>query len=99
MFAGKDFRQSCSGHGRYLLGKCKCDRLYYGSVCQFRDECLENSDCGAQGVCVDVEATTAPRRQCYCQLGWFGPGCNKSMPIYCSKNWIYKIYFFVQDPQ
>ncbi|KAH0998429.1 hypothetical protein HUJ05_006825, partial [Dendroctonus ponderosae] len=77
----KEFRESCSGHGRYLLGKCKCDRLYYGSVCQFRDECLENSDCGAQGVCVDVQATTAPRRQCYCQLGWFGPGCNKRSPV------------------
>ncbi|XP_066143136.1 uncharacterized protein [Euwallacea fornicatus] len=79
--ARKEFRESCSNHGRYLLGKCKCDRLYYGSVCQFRDECLENSDCGAQGVCVDIEASTAPQRQCYCQLGWFGPGCNKRSPV------------------
>lgn len=35
-------------------------------------------DCGAQGKCVDTEGTALPRRQCYCNLGWFGPGCNKS---------------------
>ncbi|XP_030757105.1 uncharacterized protein LOC115882976 isoform X4 [Sitophilus oryzae] len=77
----KEFRENCGGHGRYLLGKCKCDRLYYGSVCQFRDECLENSDCGSQGICVDIDATTAPRKQCYCQLGYFGPGCTRRSPV------------------
>ncbi|XP_060536686.1 uncharacterized protein LOC132708394 isoform X2 [Cylas formicarius] len=83
--ARKNFKESCSGHGRYLLGKCKCDRLYYGPVCQFRDECLEGSDCGDHGVCVDIEATTSPRKQCYCQIGWFGPGCIKRSPVKTSE--------------
>ncbi|XP_063905310.1 uncharacterized protein LOC135124283 isoform X2 [Zophobas morio] len=77
----KEFRESCSGHGRYLVGRCKCDRLYYGTFCENRDECLEDSDCGNHGKCIDVEATTSPRMQCYCQLGWFGPGCNKRSPV------------------
>lgn len=77
LFLGKQYRDTCSGHGRFLVGRCKCDRLYYGVHCQYREECLEDSDCGDHGKCVDVEATTAPRQQCYCQLGWFGPGCIK----------------------
>ncbi|GLV40155.1 nahoda [Carabus blaptoides fortunei] len=75
------YRDTCSGHGRNLVGRCKCDRLYYGPHCQYRDECWEDSDCGNQGKCVDVKATTAPRSQCYCLTGWFGPGCNKRSPI------------------
>lgn len=63
------------------MGRCKCDRLYYGDRCQFRDECWEDSDCGDHGKCIDIEATTAPKQQCYCQLGWFGPGCNKRSPV------------------
>lgn len=63
------------------MGRCKCDRLYYGDRCQFRDECWEDSDCGDHGKCIDVEATTAPKQQCYCQLGWFGPGCIKRSPV------------------
>ncbi|CAH1988601.1 unnamed protein product [Acanthoscelides obtectus] len=77
----RKFREICSGHGRNFVGKCKCDRLYYGEVCQFRNECFEDSDCGDHGKCIDIGATTAPRQQCYCQLGWFGPGCNKKSPV------------------
>ncbi|KAB0804717.1 hypothetical protein PPYR_01687 [Photinus pyralis] len=77
----KEYRETCSGHGRYLLGRCKCDRLYYGDRCQFRDECWENSDCGEHGKCIDIKATSAPRQQCYCELGWFGPGCNKRSAV------------------
>ncbi|KAL1448811.1 hypothetical protein WDU94_000071, partial [Cyamophila willieti] len=72
------YKEDCSGHGRYLLAKCRCDRLYYGSKCQYKDECGEDIDCGDRGRCVDVKASTAPRKQCYCELGWFGPGCTKS---------------------
>lgn len=77
MISGKKFRENCNGHGRNLVGRCKCDRLYYGELCQFRDECFENSDCGDHGKCINIDSTEAPRQQCYCQLGWFGPGCNK----------------------
>lgn len=75
--AEKEFKEDCSGHGRYLLSKCRCDRLYFGPRCQYRDECIDDGDCGDRGRCVDVEATTAPRKQCYCELGWFGPACTK----------------------
>jgi len=39
---------------------------------------LENLDCGTQGTCIDNGGTTAPTKQCYCNAGWFGPGCAKS---------------------
>ncbi|XP_020710533.2 uncharacterized protein LOC105690351 isoform X4 [Athalia rosae] len=77
----KVFREDCSKHGKYLLGRCRCDRFYHGARCQFKEECLDDSDCGTQGVCVDTKATTAPRKQCYCNIGWFGPGCNKKSPV------------------
>lgn len=75
---GKAFRETCSGHGKYLGSRCKCDKKFYGSRCQYLDECVNDQDCGNQGKCVDINGSTLPRRQCYCNLGWFGPGCNKS---------------------
>lgn len=78
IISGKKFRETCSEHGRNLVGRCKCDRLYSGEVCQHRNECVEDSDCGDHGKCININATTYPKNQCYCQLGWFGPGCNKS---------------------
>ena len=26
------YREECSGHGRPIAGRCRCDRLYYGNV-------------------------------------------------------------------
>jgi hypothetical protein len=75
------YKEDCSGHGRHLLSKCRCDRLYYGPRCQYRDECNDDIDCGERGKCVDVEATTAPRHQCYCEMGWFGPGCKQRSAV------------------
>ena len=92
LFEGKEFRESCGGHGRYLLGRCKCDKLYYGEKCQFKNECADNADCGFQGECVDLDATTFPKKQCYCHLGWFGPRCAKSM--YDDKTQIQNIQSF-----
>lgn len=77
----KGYRETCSGHGKYFATKCKCDNKYYGSRCQYWDECSKDQDCGGQGKCVDVGGNALPRRQCYCKLGWFGPGCNKKSPI------------------
>lgn len=75
---GKEFRETCSGHGKFIATRCKCDKNYYGARCQYWDECTEDRDCGAQGKCVNLQGTALPKRQCYCQLGWFGPGCNSS---------------------
>lgn len=85
----KSYREDCSGHGRHLLSKCRCDRLYYGPRCQYRDECIDNSDCGDRGRCVDIQATTAPKKQCYCELGWFGPACTKSKCFLNINNFIF----------
>ena len=30
------FTQTCSGHGRSFGGRCRCDRNYYGDVCQYQ---------------------------------------------------------------
>jgi len=77
----KDFVNTCSGHGKNLSGRCRCDRLYRGDYCQYQDECITDDDCGAHGNCIDVKATSAPVKQCFCQLGFFGPGCGKRSPI------------------
>jgi EGF-like domain len=74
----KEYRETCSGHGKFLATKCKCDKNYYGSRCQFWDECTTDQDCGLQGKCIDIGGTVLPRKQCYCKMGWFGNGCNKS---------------------
>lgn len=71
------YREDCSGHGRSVLGRCRCDRFYHGARCQYHEECLDDSDCGTQGACVDNGGTTPPTKHCYCNIGWFGPGCSK----------------------
>ena len=77
--------QTCSGHGQAYNGRCRCKPLYYGDVCQYHNECREDKDCGLHGKCIDVRATTAPARQCFCQKGFFGPGCKKKNPESLSK--------------
>ena len=75
--AGSKYKGDCFGHGKDLAGRCRCNKQYYGHRCQFKDECVEDQDCGRHGRCVDLDATSAPRRQCFCQMGWFGPDCTK----------------------
>lgn len=74
----KTYRENCSGHGRYLLGRCRCDLFYHGAKCQYKEECMDDSDCGTQGACIDNGGTTPPTKYCYCNVGWFGSGCSKS---------------------
>ena len=31
--------------------------------------------------CIDIDATSAPRRQCFCQMGYFGEGCGKESAL------------------
>lgn len=73
------YREDCSGgHGRALAGRCRCDKRFYGDRCQYEDDCSVDKHCGRHGKCVDVKATSAPRRQCYCQAGFFGKFCENS---------------------
>lgn len=43
------------------------------------DECEENTDCGPHGECIDASKYTYPKKQCYCQPGWFGLKCDQGM--------------------
>ncbi|XP_063547192.1 uncharacterized protein LOC134754755 isoform X4 [Cydia strobilella] len=76
----KEYHETCSGHGFHILGRCKCNKMYSGSRCQFSDECAEDTDCGLRGQCVDVRATESPSKMCYCPHGFYGKGCNKKSP-------------------
>ncbi|XP_047998582.1 uncharacterized protein LOC125235942 isoform X4 [Leguminivora glycinivorella] len=80
ILARKDYHETCSGHGFHILGRCKCNKMYSGSRCQFSDECAEDTDCGLRGQCVDVRATESPSKMCYCPHGFYGKGCNKKSP-------------------
>ena len=46
-------------------------------MCQFKDDCEDATDCGSSGECVDFGATNYPRRQCFCEPGFFGINCEK----------------------
>ncbi|XP_049881200.1 uncharacterized protein LOC126377502 isoform X3 [Pectinophora gossypiella] len=76
----KDYHETCSGHGFHILGRCKCNKSYFGPRCQFSDECTDDSECGLRGKCIDINATEAPSRACYCPVGFYGKGCNKKSP-------------------
>jgi hypothetical protein len=41
-----------------------------------QDDCTNDNDCGGHGRCWDIGATSWPQKQCYCEAGYFGPGCN-----------------------
>lgn len=72
------YKETCSEHGKFVVNRCKCEKNYYGARCQYWDECSSDQDCGPQGKCIDLEGSALPKKQCYCQLGFFGPGCSKS---------------------
>ena len=31
--------------------------------------------------CIDIDATSAPRKQCFCQMGYFGEGCARESAL------------------
>lgn len=47
----------------------------------FADECVDDSDCGNKGSCIDIMATKFPKKQCFCNPGWFGEGCSRGKKI------------------
>lgn len=49
---------------------------------KYADECVDNSDCGNKGSCIDIMATSFPKKQCFCNPGWFGEGCNRGRHYY-----------------
>lgn len=47
------------------------------SVKHFADECVDDSDCGDKGSCIDIMATKFPKKQCFCNPGSFGESCSR----------------------
>ncbi|XP_076338554.1 uncharacterized protein LOC143240269 isoform X1 [Tachypleus tridentatus] len=76
-----EFDTVCSGSGKLVNGLCACNRLNLGNLCQYKDECWSDEDCGSHGKCIDVKATTYPKMQCFCQPGWFGEKCTKKSSV------------------
>jgi hypothetical protein len=66
---------SCGSHGRCdsESGTCRCDRFYFGAVCEERDICREVA-CGDHGRCVPSSSSDQPGR-CECEEGWTGAEC------------------------
>jgi len=77
----RSFRQDCSGNGRNIVGRCKCNRLHHGDRCQYSDECEKSGDCNRHGQCINVESASYPRKQCFCEAGWMGQNCRKRSPV------------------
>ena len=46
-----------------------------------QDECWTDSDCGSHGRCINLDATSYPKMQCFCEPGWYGPKCDKESSI------------------
>lgn len=59
---------------------CKMETQNFSNSKNFSDECWTDQDCGSRvnGKCQDLEVFHYPRRVCYCEPGWFGPGCQQS---------------------
>ena len=47
----------------------------------FSDDCKDVIDCSKNGICVDIQATGFPTKQCFCNPGWFGKDCSRSEKI------------------
>ncbi|CAH1775664.1 unnamed protein product [Owenia fusiformis] len=75
------YDEKCSSKGAYVNETCICDTLYTGDKCQYKDECEEDSHCGGHGRCINIDATSYPKRQCYCQPGWFGRSCQRKSTV------------------
>ncbi|XP_071951273.1 uncharacterized protein [Antedon mediterranea] len=84
----------CSNRGTCTNGKCECNRLSFGEYCQYEDICANTADCNDHGQCHDILATSYPKRQCYCEDGFFGIKCEKENPsdftININKNLFFK---------
>ena len=49
------------------------ERLF---VCP-QNECETDKQCGKFGKCIDLAATTYPKKQCFCRVGYFGKKCDQ----------------------
>lgn len=66
----------------------------YGIMIILLDECVNNSDCGGpdKGSCIDIDSTTFPTKQCFCNESYFGHNCSQSKDVINIIQYYY-IYF------
>ncbi|XP_067677862.1 uncharacterized protein [Haliotis asinina] len=76
-----DPKTNCSGQGTWKDGLCFCNKLYKGDRCQYKEDCEVDTDCSGHGRCEDTQATSYPRFQCYCDIGWFGQNCEQESKV------------------
>nr|XP_053637941.1 uncharacterized protein LOC128692680 isoform X2 [Cherax quadricarinatus] len=87
------YRETCSGNGRYMVARCRCNKRFFGDRCQYENECDNDDDCGLFGRCVDLDATTYPKKICYCRQGRFGPKCTKTSLVTNRDTINLKVYY------
>lgn len=92
---GNDYRETCSDRGKYIVSRCHCNKRFFGNRCQFENECEDDDDCGFYGKCIDIGATSFPKKQCYCQQGRFGPKCSKGELSFRFLWWDHRGLFFI----
>jgi hypothetical protein len=77
----KKYRLSCSEAGKAVAGRCVCNKGFWGSRCQYQDECSTDSECNGNGKCIDLGGTALPRKQCFCSPGFHGEKCRKKNSV------------------
>jgi hypothetical protein len=68
----------CYIHPTTRAETCRCGFEAYGTRCEFKyDDCVNNTQCGANGVCVDESRSLdgIPAFSCECNAGWTGSLC------------------------
>lgn len=68
----------CYIHPTTRAETCRCGFEAYGPLCELKyDDCVNNTQCGANGLCVDGSRSRAgvPAFSCVCKAGWTGDFC------------------------
>ena len=70
--------QMCAKHWGFRIDYvCLISLVHTFDKFIFSDECENERDCSNHGACIDIQATSFPRRQCFCDPGWFGERCSR----------------------
>lgn len=79
---GEDtYSKTCSNLGSPTGSGCACPKTYFGDECQYKNDCETEADCHNHGQCIDHEGTSLPKKECYCQIGYYGQTCDKISPL------------------
>lgn len=71
----------CLNGGTCNSGTCTCPSKYEGSRCQYKNDCEVATDCNSNGECIDIEATSYPKKVCFCNAGKRGRFCSANSAV------------------